>query len=167
MELEGHTEFALQGRPGLDPPGRRSADLDLDFPWTGVLGVSYRPTRKWNLEFNVDYTDWSSLGTTAIRQSGASPPWPVQQNIPVKLGWQSSWMYSVGMTRYFEGGWRVSAGYVFSQNSVPDRYYTPLAADLDRHFFAIGFGHKGKTFDFDMTYQFGYGPDHSVSGSTP
>ena len=76
-------------------------------------------------------------------------------------------MYEFGVTRYFDNGWHVSAGYVYNENSVPDAYYTPLAADMDRHFFSIGTGHKGKRFDFDVTYQFGYGPTHTVTGSTP
>ena len=70
------------------------------------------------------------------------------------------------MTRYFDNGWHVSAGYVFNENSVPNQYYTPLAADMDRHFFSVGTGFKGKTFDFDVAYQFGYGPTHTVTGST-
>ena len=75
-------------------------------------------------------------------------------------------MYEVGITRYFENGWHVSAGYVFNENSVPDTYYTPLAADMDRDFFSLGTGFKGKTFNFDVAYQFGYGPSHTVTGST-
>ena len=76
-------------------------------------------------------------------------------------------MYELGVTRYFENHWHLSAGYVFNENSVPDAYYTPLVADLDRHFLSIGAGHKGRRFDFDVAYQFGYGPSHRVTGSTP
>ena len=76
-------------------------------------------------------------------------------------------MYEFGVTRYFDKGWHVSAGYVYSENSVPNAYYSPLAADLDRHFFSVGAGHKGRHLDFDITYQFGYGPAHTVTGSTP
>ena len=71
------------------------------------------------------------------------------------------------MTRYFDNGWHVSAGYVFSENSVPDDYYTPLAADLDRHFFSVGAAIEESAIDFDLAYQFGYGPAHTVTGSTP
>ena len=73
----------------------------------------------------------------------------------------------MGVTRSFDNGWHISGGYLFNQNSVPDNYYSPLAADLDRHFFTIGFGRTGKRIDFDLTYQFGYGPAHTVTGSQP
>ena len=75
-------------------------------------------------------------------------------------------MYEFGVTRYFDNGWHASAGYVFNENSVPNAKYTPLVADMDRHFISIGTGHKGKRYDFDVTYQFGYGPAHTVTGST-
>ena len=54
-------------------------------------------------------------------------------------------MYELGVTRYFDNGWHASAGFVYNENSVPNAYYTPLAADLDRYFFSVGAGRKGKT----------------------
>jgi long-chain fatty acid transport protein len=140
--------------------------MDLTFPLTAVLGVSYRPTPQWNLEFDADYTDWSSFGKTTIYQQGTVPlGWPPTPAL--KLYWQASWMYEFGVTRYFENGWHASTGFVFDENSVPNAYYTPLVADMDRYFFTVGAGHKGKRFDFDVAYQFGYGPAHTVTGSTP
>jgi long-chain fatty acid transport protein len=163
FELDGETAF--QQQPVISPTVL-PASAGLEFPLTATFGVSYRPSEKWNLEFDADYADWSSVSDMLIRQH-ASPPFPVQQNIPVKLRWHESWMYEAGVTHYFDNGWRVSAGYTFSENSVPDSYYTPLAADLDRHFISLGIGHRGKKIDLDITYQFGYGPGHTVSGSQP
>jgi long-chain fatty acid transport protein len=164
VTFEGDTEFQS---PPLRPV-QRSAQMDLKFPLSAVVGLSYRPTPKWNLEFDADYTDWSSFGKTTIHQSGSDNQQSVVPlDIDETLGWQASWMYEFGVTRYFDRGWHVSAGYVYSQTSVPDAYYSPLAADLDRHFFSVGTGHKGKHLDFDVTYQFGYGPAHTFSGSTP
>jgi long-chain fatty acid transport protein len=163
ITMDGTTEFEQQ--PVIRST-QRSAQAGFEFPLTAVLGISYRPTPKWNLEFDADYTDWSSFGKTTIYQTPA-PPFPVQQNILVTLNWQPSWMYEFGVTRYFDNGWHVSAGYVFDENSVPDAYYSPLAADLDRHFLSVGAGFKGKRFDFDVAYQFGYGPARTVTGSTP
>lgn len=163
VTLDGKTEFEQQP---VIPPTRRSAEAEFKFPLSAACGISYRPTPKWNLEFNADYTDWSSFGSVLIRQK-APPPFPVQQDIPVRLEWQPSWLYAFGVTRYFDSGWHASAGYAFNENSVPDDYYTPLAADLDRHFFTVGTGRKGKRFDLDVAYQFGYGPTHRVTGSAP
>jgi long-chain fatty acid transport protein len=142
------------------------AQMSLTFPITAVAGVSYRPTPKWNLEFDANYTAWNSFGNTAIYQGGTAP-FGINQNIAVNLNWQNSWVYEAGITRYFDCGWHVSAGYAFNQNSVPNENYTPLASDLNRNFFSVGIGHDSQRFDFDLAYQFGYGPEHIVTGSTP
>jgi len=76
-------------------------------------------------------------------------------------------MYEFGVTRYFDSDWHVSAGFVYNESSVPNSYYTPLAADMDRYFFSTGAGYKGKHFNFDIAYQLGYGPTHTVKGSKP
>jgi long-chain fatty acid transport protein len=166
MNFQGNTDFELE--PGAyNSPAQRNASASFTFPLTTVLGVSYRPTPKWNLEFDANYTGWNSFNTVNIQQSPPPVKTPFHQNIPVTLDWQPSWMYEFGVTRYFDNGWHVSAGYVFNENSVPDTYYTPLAADLDRYFLSAGAGYKGKRFDFDIAYQFGYGPAHTVTGSTP
>jgi long-chain fatty acid transport protein len=162
VTLAGHTVFEDFGSVEQT---RRGAKMDLTFPMTAVFGVSYRPTPKWNVEFDADYTDWSCFDSTTIRQHPSPPP-PVQQNIPVMFNWQPSWMYSLGATRYFDNAWHVSAGYVFNENSVPNAYYTPLVADMDRHFFSVGTGLTGRRYNFDLTYQFGYGPAHTVTGSS-
>jgi long-chain fatty acid transport protein len=165
VRFSGHTEFEAQPLPGLSSPGNRLAYGDMTFPMTAVIGISYRPSPRWNLETDANYTDWSSVGTMNIHQR--SPPRPFDATLPVVLGWRPSWMVGFGATRYFDHGWHLSGGYAFNENSVPDAHYTPLAVDMDRHFLSVGVGHTGKTLDFDVTYQFGYGPDHTVTGSQP
>jgi long-chain fatty acid transport protein len=164
LKFDGNTQFQLPFENIIQQ--QRDALVNFNFPLTTVFGVSYRPTPKWNLEFDANYTDWNSFGNLTIQQS--PPPVkdpPFTQNIPVHLDWEGSWMYEFGATRYFDNGWHVSGGYVFNENSVPNTYYTPLAADLNRNFFSLGAGFKGKRFDFDIAYQLGFAFKHDVSGS--
>ncbi|MEO7297399.1 MAG: outer membrane protein transport protein [Verrucomicrobiota bacterium] len=166
--LNGHTAVRNDVLlPGPIPPfsQRRAAEADFSFPLKASAGISYRPTPKWNLEFNAEYVDWDELGQVTIRQSAANAVLP--KDIPLTLNWQSSWYYEFGATRYLDNGWHISAGYILNENSVPDANYTPVVADLDRHFFSIGTGFVGKRFDFDIAYQFGYGPGRNVKGSAP
>ena len=169
IDLKGYTSaynnaaIPAYGYPAF-PSTSTGANADFQFPLKAEVGVSYRPTPKWNLEFDVDYTDWNSEGIVTIQQNG---PLPIGYPPPIVLNWQSSWYYEFGVTRYFDNGWHVSAGYIFNENSVPDAHYLPVIADEDRHFFSVGTGYKGKRFDFDIAYQFGYGPDRTVTGSAP
>jgi len=164
MNFNGQTETILPPFYPNTSPHSGSANSAWQFPIKAIVGVSYRPTPKWNLEFDADYTDWSALGTVNLNQS--SPPFFMPPTTPITLNWQSSCYYEFGATRYFDNGWHVSAGYIFNENSVPDANYTPLVADLDRHFISVGVGRKGKNLDFDIAYQFGYGPTRTVSGAT-
>ena len=163
VKFNGHTE-TIAPLLGYSSPHYSPANADWSFPLEAVFGISYRPTPKWNLEFDADYTDWSTLGTVNLNQK--SPPFFMSSPSPIILDWESSWYFEWGVTRYFDNGWHVSAGYIFNENSMPDAHYTPLVADLDRHFLSIGTGFKGKQFDFDIAYQFGYGPTRTVSGAT-
>jgi long-chain fatty acid transport protein len=164
IDLGGHTAAYNNSAPFPIFSQSTAAHADFSFPLIAIFGISYRPTPKWNFEFDADYADWSSLGTVTIQQAA---PTLLGQNIPVTFDWQPSWYYEFGATHYFDNGWHVSAGYIYNENSVPNAHYTPLIADLDRQFFTIGAGHKGKRFDFDIAYQFGYGPPHTVTGSAP
>jgi long-chain fatty acid transport protein len=172
VSLEGHTKY--YNRVDLPLPGggaipafpeqKVGAEADFPFPMNAIFGVSYRPTPAWNFEFNADYADWSAVDRLDIHQSRGFAPL-VPQDVSLSLGWEPSWYYEFGATRYLGGGWTVSAGYIFNENSVPDTHYNPLVADLDRHFLSIGTGFKGRKIGFDVAYQFGYGPERTVRGS--
>jgi long-chain fatty acid transport protein len=174
FDLEGSTRFKndvplpIPGGPTIPafPEQRVDAKATFPFPLNAVFGVSYRPTPAWNFEFNADYTDWSRLGTITVHQATPFPPL-LPQDLPLVLNWQPSWYYEFGATRYLRNGWSISAGYIYNENSVPDANYLPLVGDLDRHFFSVGTGFKGKHFGFDAAYQFGYGPARTVTGSAP
>jgi long-chain fatty acid transport protein len=174
INFEGHTEVrndvAMPSPPAPFPvpafSQRTEASGDFQFPMKAIFGISYRPTPHWNFEFNADYNGWDRLNTVTIHQSEGVPPL-IPQDIPLTLNWESSWYYEFGATRYLGDRWWVSAGYIFNENSLPDANYLPLVADQDRHFFSVGAGYKGERYTFDVAYQFGYGPDRTVTGSAP
>jgi long-chain fatty acid transport protein len=160
MNYTGHTTTEVNG---LLPQTTGPANLDYHFPLQVSAGVSYRPTKKWNIEFDAEYTDWNSLGNLTLNQQ---PNGAVKlASIPLMLDWQGSWYYELGVTRYFDNGWHVSAGYIFNENSVPSSHYLPIVSDMDKHFFSVGLGYKRGHWSLDIAYQLGYGPDRTVSGS--
>jgi long-chain fatty acid transport protein len=141
------------------PSGSQSASARFPFPQNIVAGVSFRPTPKWNIEFDVDWTDWDRLNTVTLKQ--ASGP------LLLPFNWRSSFFYEWGVTRYFEKGWYASAGYIFSENSVPDKNFNPIVPDSDRHIFSIGVGRKYEHWRWDAAYQLAYGPERNVTSNTP
>ncbi len=67
-------------------------------------------------------------------------------------------MYEFGVTRYFPDGYRVSAGYIYSQNSVPNSSFNPVVPDSNRDIFSIGIGQTKGRYSWDLAYQLAMGP---------
>jgi long-chain fatty acid transport protein len=145
MNYQG--DFKLQDLP---PTGQTlsasGASSSIDFPQIAIGGVSYRPTPNWNIEFDLDWADWTSVKDLAIQ--GAPVPVPSR-----RLDWQSSFMYEIGVTRYFDNGYYLSAGYFFSQASTPSDSFTPMVPDTDLHVGSIGGGYKAHNWSLALAFQ--------------
>jgi long-chain fatty acid transport protein len=132
-----------------------AASADFHYPETLAFGYSYRPNEKWNFEADVNWTDWSGLKTVPV------VPLPPDR---LTFDWTPSWMLDFGVTRYLANDWRVSGGYLYSENSVPDGNFNPLVPDSDRHVFSIGVGKRWGKLSWDAAYQLAWGPSRSVGG---
>lgn len=151
------TRVRLEGDAQTLPviPGE-SARAAFEFPEVVIAGWSFRPTPEWNLEVNLDWTNWDRLDTVTIRK----PSGPVA----LPFNWESGLFYEFGVTRYF-GAFNVSAGYCFTENSVPSSSYTPAVPDSDRAFYSLGAGYHGERYTVDLAYHFADGGKRGVSGS--
>ena len=151
MNYQGHATVPLPPFSGTTP-----ASANFHFPQTVNLGYSYRPTKDWNFEADADWTDWSTLRTVTVS--------PLPET--VAFNWHPSWMFDLGVTRYLGNGWRVSGGYMYSMNTVPDHDFNPLIPDSDRHIFSLGVGKKYAHLSWDVAYQLAWGPSRDVTGDT-
>ena len=154
MDFRGHVSYL-----GLPFPSQ-AARLNYHLPQTLVFGYSYRPTTNWNLEADADWTDWSNLRSAAIQTTPPVAP-------PFQYNWKPSTMYEFGVTRFFGQGWRASAGYMYSENSVPTSFFGALVPDSDRHLFSVGLGKTCHHLSWDAAYQLGIGPSRSITGDPP
>lgn len=160
MDLTGHSDTHVVN-PFTSPPTvinvqGEDAHTVFKFPQTIVAGYSYRPTTNWNFEFDADWTDWHRLKSLTLVKT-------VTPSQSLTLDWQSSWMFEFGATRYFGENWRVSGGYIYSMNSTPDEHFNPVVPDSDRHILSVGIGQTYKHISWDVTYQFAYGPDRTIT----
>ncbi len=73
VTLDGDKLTMNQSFPHVVQGGSKyTANMSMNFPWTVVGGISYRPTPKWNLELDGNYTSWSTFGTFNLHQD--NPP---------------------------------------------------------------------------------------------
>jgi len=150
MDYDGHSTLT----PAPPFPGTVPTRASLRFPQFVVGGISFRPTEKWNIEFDVDWTDWDNVNQIVFRGPPGNPTFP--------FNYRSSFMYEFGVTRKFDSGYFASVGYFFSENSSPDRDFNPIIPDSDLHLGSVGVGHKGKNWDWAAAYHFGYNPGREV-----
>jgi long-chain fatty acid transport protein len=172
MHYSGHTRLSIPGFstsfevfPGffvpVDVPGtfrEEDADVDFQYPQSIMAGYSWRPTPEWNFEVNVNWTDWDNLNTLTLHQPSG--------DVALPFNWESSFFYSFGATRYLPNGFRVSAGYIYSENSVPNESFSPLVPDSNRHVISVGVGQERDRISWDLSYQYAYGPHRKIDNGT-
>lgn len=139
-------------------PGKASGRAEFEFPQNIVIGYSFRPTTNWNIEVNIDWTDWEKLNTVTLNTIPA-----LGGAVQLPFNWRSSFFYELGVTHNFENGWSVSGGYIFSENSVPSAFFNPAVPDSNRHIFSLGTGRKYERWSWFAAYQLAYGPERTVS----
>jgi len=134
-----------------------STQATAQFPQFVAGGISYRPTKNWNLEADIDWTDWDTLNTVVFRGTSVG-------NVPFVFNYKSSFMYEFGVTRQLGKGYFVSTGYIYSENSSPNKNFNPIVPDSILHLGSVGFGHHGQRWDWTVAYHFAYG-DRDVNGN--
>ncbi len=161
LSYQHHYTIKLDGTAAIaGAVPAQSANTDFVFPEVIIAGYSYRPAPGWNLEFNLDWTNWDRVNSLTII-SGSPAPLGVAQ----AFNWKSGFFYDFGVTRTFNNGFAVSAGYTYAENSIPDSTFTPAIPDSNRNLFALGGSYHTGGLKLSLTYQFGYSPSRTVSGS--
>ncbi|MGJ8656957.1 MAG: OmpP1/FadL family transporter [Akkermansiaceae bacterium] len=162
--------YKLETQMNYDGRSRAMAEFSPDTSWLDTsaslvfpqnidLGVSYRPNKDWNFEFNIDWTDWDAVNVTTLSGTALG-------DVDFPFNYESSFMYEFGVTRYLCNGYYVSAGYIYSENSAPDSTFSPLNPDANLHLFSVGVGHKTDTISWALGYHMAYNSGRDVSGNT-
>ena len=159
VTYRSQTDIEFKGSAHTVVPGladfRETASAGIKFPQNVVAGYSFRPTPKWNFEINIDWTDWDNLNTVNLRKASG--------DVILPFNWKSSLFYEFGASYKFDNGITASAGYIYSENSVPTESFNPLVPDSNRHIFSAGIGKQWQNWDFDLAYQYAHGPTRTVN----
>ena len=154
--FEVATPFGPFPVPGVDQ--RQSASAKFQFPQHIVVGYSFTPTEDWNFEFNLDWTDWDNLNTVTLKQESG--------DVLLPFNWRSSFFYEFGVTKKFSHGLQLSAGYIYSENSVPNESFNPIIPDSDRHIASVGISQHLQHFNWQVAYQYAHGPSRNIDQRT-
>ncbi len=152
MTFEGTAETRVGGLRF-----EQDATYRLNLPQHLIVGWSFRPTPAWNLEVNVDWTDWHAVDTATLGLPGGKTEVPFH--------WESGFMYEFGLTHTFASGTALSVGYWYGEETVPDARYQPIVPDVALHAFSAGLAWRWGAWNLEAVYQLGVGPTRTVRGS--
>ena len=144
----------------LGPVGPSAAEARIPFPQSVAFGYAYRPTPKLKLEVDADWTNWDTLNNVRLHW-GKGP----LNGYTIPFNWMDSWFYEFGAQYELNEHWTVRAGYVFSENSVPQKTFSPSFVDSDRHVLSAGLGYNTGRFGVDVVYQYSLLADRTIRQS--
>lgn len=160
MHYTGTTYYTSGGVTGAS-----GTAANFEFPQVISGGISYRPNEKWNIEADIDWTDWHTLRTATLNGMPPNLSGIVGNTLPFALNWQSSYLYEFGVTRYLEHGWWVAAGYIYSTETTSAQNYTPAVPDTTLHVGSLGVGRKLEHWSWALSGQIITGPSRSIGNS--
>lgn len=126
--IKGNGSFDHQV-PGLlmNSPGR----ADLTLPQQVFAGIAYSGFDPLTLEAGVRWEDWSSFSNLTVRfDNGTSSS--------SRKNWKSTFAYNIGASYRLNRTVSLLAGYLYSDNPIPDSTFEPSIPDADTHIFCAG-----------------------------
>jgi len=149
-------------------PGPTSASTSIDFPQSATIAYAFRPVPRLKLEVDIEWTNWETLDTVRLDSTNVAFD---GYNIP--FDWEDSLFYEFGVEYKVCDEWVVRAGYIFSENTVPESTFSPSQPDSDRHVFSVGIGYSsakplffGKFYmDVDIAYQYAVSEDRTIDSA--
>ena len=112
-----------------------SATTDIVLPQQAYIGVYYKGFDPLTFEIATRWEGWSSYDSFKIHFDK-----PVADSTSSVLGknWKDTYSYNIGVKYQLNESVAFLAGYLYSENPVPDETFEPSVPDADAHQFSIG-----------------------------
>lgn len=155
IDVDGELQFSIpSGATILDPfLNNTGGDAEISLPRQATFGLAWAASDTLTLEVGARWEDWSSTGQLLIT---LDQPVLGQTADSTPRDWNDTWAYNIGGEYLLNDRVSLMAGYLYSDNPVPDHTFDPSIPDSDAHLFTIG---TGLTFD-KWTVDLAYGYEH-------
>jgi long-chain fatty acid transport protein len=161
IRFDGHA--AVSSDPTGGAFGRSPAHAAIQFPQSVTIGYAFRPMKKLKLEVDAEWTDWDSLNKVRLHSSNAT--FDNDPGSTLLFNWKSGWFYEFGAQYNLNDNWALRAGYIYSENTVPNSTFSPVLPDGDRHVFSVGAGYSIKHVQVDLVYQYSLTIDRTINNT--
>jgi long-chain fatty acid transport protein len=139
MTAEGSASFAVPadaaalGLGTLFPTTRGFADITL--PAQFAFGLAWEPTAALTLETGARWEGWSDFHELRLQ---FATPILGQTSFVTPRDWDDTWAFNVGGAYQLNRIVTLLAGYLYSENPVPDSSFDPSIPDSAAHLVTLG-----------------------------
>lgn len=149
-------DAALLGFGALFPNTGGEADITL--PAQATFGLAWTASDRLTLEVGARWEEWSEFDQLRIDLDQALLPGTVGETRTsvTPRDWDDTWAFNVGGEYRLNETLTLLAGYLYSDNPVPDSTFDPSIPDSDTHLFTLG----GELAWGDFTLALAYGYEH-------
>jgi long-chain fatty acid transport protein len=159
VEYDGDARFTQMatGNPPLDQqlsmtiPFNQTLPIEteIEFPDMASVGVAFALSQNTLLEFDANWTGWSSFDELVIQFAG-HPEFDI-----VRLeNWDDIYTFRVGFLLDRPSGNQWRFGFSTDPSPQPTSAVSPLLPDSDRNGYTIGWGHEGSRSDIDLAFMY-------------
>lgn len=168
QSLEGTAKYYDTASPLAAAFANGDVTGDITLPAQLALGVSYKPTDDWLVEFNWMNIFWSSFDAISIsfdKQPGTGTPGESTE----KKEWKDTYRIGVGAEYKLTNAVKVRGSYIFDKSPVNNDYMDVLVPVNNRHLFGTGIGWQvNDSYTVDLSYTYLLGTSlggHTSSGT--
>jgi long-chain fatty acid transport protein len=126
----------------------------LTLPQSVTLGYDLKPTNKWTINFDLEWTDWSQYKEQIINYPNMGALAPLLGSGAVQSrDWTAVWSESLGVQYAVTDKFRVRAGYEHHQTPIPEATVDTEFPDSDSNAYTVGLGYDiTKNITIDIAY---------------
>lgn len=138
------------------------ADSELHLPGQFFTGVAWKPDTKWVIEIAARYEQYSCYDELTVTTEKAVAG---QTSRTIQKNWDDVWAYMTGISYQTESGLRISGGYLYEENPVPDETFEPTSSGLDKQTFTIGVARQIGDFTARISFAYDMYEERTIQNS--
>jgi long-chain fatty acid transport protein len=139
----------------------------IEFPDIASLGLGFATSAASWLEFDVNWTGWSTFDQLVITIDGPRGPdgTPILPDVELQQEWSDVWQYRLGFRWNSSEKFQWRLGYIYDETPQPERTVSPVLPDANRNDFTFGFGYMGGGFNVDLALMYVKFDERTVNDS--
>lgn len=140
-------------------PGAYPARSSLNFPDVLQIGMLYRFTDRFNMEFDVENTGWNVFDKIVIEYANT-------KTTSSTNNWSDSLAYRLGTTYKISDKTKLRFGYSLDNTPQADNYFSARIPGNKRQLFSVGIGHDFGGWTLNAAYMRAAVDDRTINSST-